>query len=124
MLYDAGRLDAPQIGARGIAACLWEKRISAIDAIIISHGDTDHFNAGPELLRRFPTERVYVTPGMFDSVLGAIRHFRDVLGRHRIPSSELVAGDRFRVGEATVEVLHPPSDFSGKATTPEVLSLL
>ncbi len=115
MLYDAGRLDAPQIGARGIAACLWEKRIKAIDAIIISHGDTDHFNAVPELLRRFPTERVYVTPGMFDSVLGAIRHFRDVLGRHRIPSSELVAGDRFRVGEATVEVLHPPSDFSGES---------
>ncbi|MDD4267467.1 MAG: ComEC/Rec2 family competence protein [Pirellulales bacterium] len=124
LLYDAGRLDAPQIGARGIAACLWEKRINAIDAIIISHGDTDHFNAVPELIRRFPTERVYVGPGMFASDQGAIRHFRGVIGRHRIPSSELVAGDRFRAGEATVGVLHPPSSFRGESDNAASLVLV
>ena len=37
-----------------------------IDAIVISHNDGDHFNAVPELLRRFSVGVIYVSPVMFN----------------------------------------------------------
>src|SRR5262249_27566779 len=53
LLYDSGRLGSPLTGVRSISSMLWSRRISHLDAIVVSHADADHFNAIPGLVERF-----------------------------------------------------------------------
>jgi competence protein ComEC len=62
LLYDAGRLGSPLAGVRPISAVLWQRGITHLDAIVISHADADHFNAIPGLLERFSVGAIYRTP--------------------------------------------------------------
>ena len=114
LLCDAGRMGSPIGGARDISACLWSRRIKGLDGIVLSHADADHFNAVPELLRRFRVGAVYAPPGAFDGKRGAVRALRTALEAHGVPVRHVIAGDRFRVGEAVVEVLHPPEGSFGE----------
>lgn len=107
MLCDAGRMGAPLAGARDIAGCLWSRRIRRLDAIVLSHADADHFNAVPELLRRFNVGAVYGPPGAFDGRSGSVRALRETLDRYGLAIESVSAGDRFRFGDAVVHVLHP-----------------
>jgi competence protein ComEC len=108
MLCDAGRMGSPTGGARDIAGCLWARKIRRLDAILLSHADADHFNAVPELLRRFAVGTVYTPPGVLDGERGAAAALRRTIEGHGVAIRQVVTGDRFRVGEAAVEVLHPP----------------
>ena len=107
MLCDAGRMGAPLAGARDIAGCLWSRRIRRLDAIALSHADADHFNAVPELLRRFEVGAVYGPPGAFDGRSGSVRALREALDKYGLAMESVSAGDRFRFGDAAVHVLHP-----------------
>ncbi len=114
MLCDAGQMGSPLGGARAIAGCLWARKIRRLDAILLSHADGDHFNAVPELLRRFAVGSVCAPPGVLEDRQGAAAALRRSIEGRGIPISHLVAGDRLRVGDAIVEVLHPPEgSFSG-----------
>ena len=46
MLYDAGSLGRSEAGAWQISQALWASGVSSIDAVVVSHADQDHFNAG------------------------------------------------------------------------------
>jgi competence protein ComEC len=111
ILYDAGRLGSPLSGARPIAALLWSRGITHLDAVIVSHADSDHYNALPELLERFSVGGVYVSSVMWNEPTPGVVKLREALDARQIPITELLAGDRLRVGEesrTTLEVLHPP----------------
>ena len=114
MLCDAGRMGSPIGGARDISGCLWSRKIKRLDAIVLSHADVDHFNAVPELLRRFRVGAVYAAPGAFEGNRGSVRALREALDEHSVPIREVIAGDRFRVGGAVVDVLHPPEGSFGE----------
>ena len=66
ILYDAGSLGSPSGASRTVAAYLWSRGITRIDAIVLSHADIDHYNAVPGLLERFEIGMVYVSPRMFE----------------------------------------------------------
>ena len=117
ILYDAGSLGSPEYAAQTIATYLWETGIRRVDGIILSHADVDHFNAVPDLLRRFPVGAVYVSPVMFCAVTNrrddapAPDQLRQLLAEHRIPVREVASGDRLTVGPGVqVEVMHPPPE--------------
>ncbi len=112
MLCDAGRMGSPIGGARDIASCLWSRKIGTLDAIAISHADADHFNAVPELMRRFSVKAMLAPAGVLDGKGGSIRSLRAAIDERQISVREFVAGDRLRVGDAVVEVLHPPEGSS------------
>ena len=57
---------------------------------------------------------VYAPPGAFDWDRGAVRALRRALEEHGVSVEHVIAGDRFRVGEAVVEVLHPPEGTFGE----------
>ena len=63
VLYDAGRMAAPTACCRSVSGYLWSRGLTHIDAVVLSHADTDHYNAVPELLERFSVGTVYVSPG-------------------------------------------------------------
>ena len=50
ILYDAGSLGSPERASHTIASFLWSRRITQLDAIVLSHADVDHYNALPGLL--------------------------------------------------------------------------
>ncbi len=66
VLYDAGRMAGPTACCRIVSGYLWSRGLTHIDAVVLSHADTDHYNALPELLERFSVGTVYVSPVMFD----------------------------------------------------------
>ena len=80
-----------------------------IDAVVISHADIDHYNALPELLRRFSVGAVYVSPVMFDGGGAAVEALRKAIDAAGVPLREIFAGDRLHAqGDCALTVLHPP----------------
>jgi competence protein ComEC len=108
LLYDAGRLAAPYAACRSISSHLWSRGTTHIDAVVLSHADTDHYNALPELLERFSVGVVYVSSTMFDEKSPALLALHEATLRHGVPLRVIQAGDLLDCGdECRVEVLHP-----------------
>jgi competence protein ComEC len=108
MLYDAGRLSRPRVPAAIIEGYLWSCGISRLDAIVLSHADTDHYNAVPELLDRFRVDAIYVSPRMFARSSRAVDALERALKRSGITPRALRAGQTVCEGPCTMRVLHPP----------------
>jgi len=109
MLYDAGQLGSPTVGTRSVAAYLWSRGITHVDAVVISHADLDHYNALPGLFEQFSVGAIYVSPVMWHEENPAMTALRQSIREFEIPLREIHAGDRLPGGEGCViEVLHPP----------------
>ncbi len=66
------------VGESVIAPYLWHKGFTHIDAILISHPDSDHYNGIPFLLKRFKPEIVWINGDE-----GHDRHYEDLLNLAR-----------------------------------------
>jgi len=109
LLFDAGRMGAPVGGARSISAFLWWRGITHLDAVVLSHADTDHYNSLPELLQRFSVGVVYVSPVMFREKSKALHVLKDSIEESGTPLKSIYAGDRLKLDDGvTIDVLHPP----------------
>ncbi len=64
-LYDAGRMGSPSQSARPIEAVLWHARVRRLEAIYLSHADSDHYSATSSILRRFACDKIVTTEQMF-----------------------------------------------------------
>jgi len=91
VVYDAGCFSRPILATNTLSRRLWKAGKSRIDAVVISHADTDHYNAIPELARRFRIGAVYVSPYMFDKTNPAVGHLEDTLQKWNIPIRTLTA---------------------------------
>jgi len=79
-----------------------------LDAVVLSHADADHYNALPEVARRFSIGVVYVSPVMFEEESEALRKLQHTLKKAGVPIRKIQAGERLRVPQPTrIEVLHP-----------------
>lgn len=110
LLYDAGKLGSPVGAVRPISAVLWSRGIQHLDAIVISHADSDHFNGIPELLQRYSVGVIYTSTRMFDDAdrQPAVKELHAAILRADVPLKTLAAADKLRVGDAVrMEVLHP-----------------
>lgn len=108
LLYDAGTTAGPDAVRRVIAPYLWSRGIGRIDEIVLSHADLDHFNAVPELLRRFPVGQVTTTPSFPDKESPGVAAVLANLETNGVSRRVVVAGERFSAGSVAFEVLHPP----------------
>ncbi len=109
LLYDAGRLGSPAGGAQSISNFLWSRGLTHVDAILLSHADTDHYNALPELLERFSVGTVYVSPVMFLQKSRALAALHESIERSGTKLAILYAGDRLSAADGVkIDVLHPP----------------
>lgn len=93
LLYDAGSFGASAFGVRNVTSVLWERGIEHLDAVVLSHADLDHFNALPEISRRFSIGAVYVSPQMLQQKSVAVEALKAVLAEQMIPLRTLIAGD-------------------------------
>jgi competence protein ComEC len=108
VLYDAGRMGSPRTAVMPIASVLWSRRVAHLDAVILSHADADHFNAVPELLKRFSVGVVYVSPVMFRETPPALQALAAAIRTAQVPLEVLQEGDFVEGGAGVViAALHP-----------------
>lgn len=110
LLYDAGRLGSPEAALRSISAVLWSRGVQHLDAVLLSHGDTDHFNALPGLLERFSIGVVYVEPAMFDRPSPSLAALQEALASAGMPLRTACGGQQALCGGARLTILHPPRE--------------
>ena len=114
LVYDAGRLGAPSAARRAMTAVLWHEGVNRIDTLVISHADTDHFNAVPELLDRFAVGEIVVPPPFLESDSWAVGEVLRLARAAGIPVRAAGAGDSFALDPlCRVRVLHPTASNSG-----------
>lgn len=132
LLYDAGSLGSPSYATETIANYLWSRGIRAVDGIVLSHADVDHFNAVPGLLDRFEIGRVFVSPHMFatgddPADKSAPAELRRLLQTRGVPISVIELGDRLTIdGNVHADVLYPDrlGSFGGDNANSIVLSIV
>ncbi len=98
LLYDAGPAYGgdSEAGARVILPYLRARGIDRVDAIVVSHLDTDHSGGLPSLLRGL----------RFDWIAGSLPADHAARNADR-PFRECLRGHSWRWGEVMFEVLHP-----------------
>lgn len=113
VLYDCGKMRDPSVGRRIVAPALWSRGVRAIDAVLLSHADADHYAGLPDILDRFPVGALLVPPGFGDSPesdRGAVALLQTARGLG-VPVREVVAGAHWESGPFRLKVAHPPADW-------------
>ena len=125
LLYDAGSLSSSGMAAGRISAVLWEKKIGRLDALVLSHADLDHYNAVPELARRFELGRVFVSDKMFSSPLSpSLEELSRQLQVKHIKVAQIRCGDTIEMdSDCRIRVEHPDPEFRGKSDNANSLVL-
>jgi competence protein ComEC len=108
VLFDAGSLHRSDIGTRIVAPFLDYAGIAKIDAVIISHNDTDHINGIPEIVEHCKVGSVYANDAFFDGgdVWGTAKHLSDYLGEKGLEIRHLPEALRVK-SSASMKVLWP-----------------
>jgi competence protein ComEC len=93
LVYDAGRLGAAGAAQRAMSAVLWSEGIDRIDTLVISHADSDHFNAVPELLERFAVGEIVVSRAFLASPSAGVAELLRLTREAGIPVRTVAADD-------------------------------
>ena len=127
VLYDAGSLGGSQRAGTVITEFLFHRGIKHLDAIILSHADSDHYNAVPFVIDRMSIGEVLVSPtfllaskvnllpseqemgGQATGASNVETSLLEILGRYEIPIRLCGQGDDLVIDpEVKIRVLHPP----------------
>lgn len=105
--FGGGPRQAPQdfdIGEEVVSPALWARGIRHLDAVALSHTDSDHMGGIPAVLRNFHPDSLWVGNNP------PIPRYRALLAEAaalHIPVRSYFAGDAFSFGDTRVEVLAP-----------------
>ena len=107
-LYDAGSLGAADFGASNIAGVLWHDHVDHLDAVVISHADSDHFNSLGRLAEQFSIGRLMISESMRNSRSSQVQGVIGKLDSMGVPVEIISRGDQWETGEdVEVSVLSP-----------------
>ncbi len=122
-LFDAGCMAGPRIAERTIAPFLWADGVAGIDAVFLSHADTDHFNALPALAKRFRIGAVYVPPQFARFRKPAVAAACGELAALGVPIRFIWEGDVLRLGEVALRVELPGAADRGRNDNADSLAI-
>lgn len=117
-LYDCGWLGNFHQTSQKVDDVLWSMGVTQLRGIVLSHADTDHFNALPGLVKRFSVGCIITPPGMLAGDGTMLARTRAVIQDHGIPVYEVnrdgSLATQLNVDTAPswltdVRVLHPPA---------------
>ena len=110
LLYDAGSMSSSRFAADRISQALWSQDVEHLDAIIVSHADLDHFNAIPELVRRFSIGVVYCSVPMQESQNETTALLFETITNQEIPIRTLGWHDSAELQVDELMKVHMPPD--------------
>lgn len=119
ILYDGGSFGSASYGYQSISSVLWSERISQLDTVVISHADLDHYNALPELSRRFRFGEVVMTRQTLTSTSPSLNRLFDQLQSQGVPLRTVYARDPPIVDDPKnqvadgIRILSPPREGTG-----------
>jgi competence protein ComEC len=112
-LYDAGHLGSEERSHQEIAASLWHTGTARIDHLVLSHADSDHYNASLGLLERFSIGCITSTNRFWES---SDLEVETLIGSLRARTKQIATWgypDSFAYGEVRFQVLHPSEQWRG-----------
>jgi competence protein ComEC len=109
--FGGGPLHASQdfdIGEEVVSPLLWSRGIRHLDVVALSHAHSDHMGGLPAVLRNFRPDELWVGDNpRVDAYLSLLGEAQELGLRVR----SMRARDRATLGDATVRVLAPVSDY-------------
>ncbi len=93
------------VGERVVAPFLWNRAVSTLDAVVMTHADPDHAGGLAAILRRFHVRELWDN-GLPDRAADEIRGLAERQGTLR---RRLIAGDRIWLGSTPITTLNPPA---------------
>lgn len=109
-LYDCGRLGNRLGSTANVDGVLWSLGVTRLQGVMISHADTDHYNALPALLRRFAVTGIHAPPSVFNDQEALLHELRLQIEELGIPLTELHRGMTIEAAGAELSILHPPRE--------------
>ena len=92
-VYDAGRIGDHQRSYQPIVQALWSLRIQRIDHLILSHADSDHYNAMAGIIQCFPVGDFITTRDCLRSSQPSLVSLVGLIQERRIPIRLWESGD-------------------------------
>ena len=116
VLFDAGSLYGNDIGARIVSPYLDYIGIRKLDAVLISHNDTDHINGIPEVVENCNVRSVYANNAFFDKkdVWGTAQFLNDCLAEDGLAIKRIEKNLNLS-GRTKIETLWPDGQYEGNA---------
>jgi competence protein ComEC len=113
LLFDAGSLHKQDVGRRTVLPFLEYSGISRLDAIIISHNDSDHINGIPEIVQDCSVRAVYANDAFFaePDTWGTANFLNEWLTRQGYEVQRLGRDLNFS-RRAAVQILWPPREIA------------
>ncbi len=122
-LYDAGHLGAAERSHQEIAASLWTLKTARIDRLIISHADSDHYNATLGLLERFAIGEIISTPQFWSKQEPEIQELNAHFEKLSCGTSSWAHPSEMDQGNIHFRVLHPHAAWRGATDNADSLCL-
>ncbi len=108
LLYDCGSMGDGRRAARAVQSLLRQRRTGHIDAFVISHADSDHYDGGIDLISQTPVGTALLTSHGLNFEQEGLAELFDELTKRGTSLKLIQTGDRLKLDpEVTIEVLHP-----------------
>ncbi len=119
LLVDAAGAIGPwqsefDFGEDVIAPYLWTRRLTRVDAIVLTHAHADHMGGMASLIAAFRPRELWLGP---NADTPALQQLRRTATAHNVQLVERRAGERFDYGGSEIEVLAPPPGWLPAAKT-------